>query len=72
MPDIEKRIFPITPETRKDKDGNEKFPMKRMVETITKAHDLGLKTTYYSTFISEDVVIDGEEDSSCSGGGCSV
>jgi len=54
-----------------DATGTLKFPMKLMIQTITKAHKYGLKTTDYSTFIDEDATIDGEEEA-CSGGGCSV
>jgi len=54
-----------------DNNGKPKFPMKLMIKTITYAHKVGLKTTYYSTFIStEDELKELIED--CSGGGCSV
>jgi len=46
------------------------FPMKKMIQTITLAHKLGLKTTYYSTFI--DTLNAGDVEDSCSGGGCAV
>ena len=50
-------------------NGVDKFPMKRMIQTIMKAHEYGLKTTYYSTFISDTT---DEDDAGCEGGGCSV
>ncbi len=56
----------------KDKTGVIKFPMKLMVNSIIKAHKFGLKTTYYSTFIDENAIINGEEEAGCSDGGCSV
>lgn len=55
-----------------DSNNKPKFPMKLMVRSITEAHRMGLKTTYYSTFISildelQEIIEDG-----CSGGGCQV
>ena len=61
-----------TPEkdfSKDPKDGKMKFPNKKMIRTITEAHRLGIKTTYYSTFI-DSVNVEVEDD--CSGGGCSV
>jgi len=46
------------------------FPMKLMIKSIIEAWKLGLKTTYYSTFIGEKTSDDIDEG--CSGGGCSV
>jgi len=61
--------------TKKDfvkaKDGKLKFPMKKMIESIMEAHKLGLKTTYYSTFI-DDKNTDEPVEESCEGGGCAV
>jgi len=54
------------------KDGKPKFPMKKMVKTITYAHEVGLKTTYYSTFISTEDELKEIVDTSCEGGGCAV
>jgi len=55
------------------KDNKMKFPNKKMIKTITEAYKLGVKTTYYSTFI--DTIDSDKEDTDevgCSGGGCSV
>ena len=56
-----------------DSNGKPKFPMKLMVRSITEAHRMGLKTTYYSTFISIlNELLETVEDEGCSGGGCAV
>jgi len=50
--------------------GKEVFPMKLMIDSIITAWRMGLKTGYYSTFISSD---DSEpEEDDCAGGGCKV
>lgn len=55
--------------TKKDfVDG--KMPMKKMIKVIMTAYDLGLKTMYYSNFISDDNNV--KEDEGCESGGCSV
>ncbi len=51
--------------------GKMKFPNKKMIKTIKRAWKLGLKTTYYSTFI-DAMNIDEEPEEGCEGGGCKV
>jgi len=46
-----------------------KFPMKKMIRTIIRSHELGLKSNYYSTFIDDETE---DIESECSGGGCFV
>lgn len=54
-----------------DSNGKPKFPMKKMIKTITFAHEIGLKTTYYSTFISTQDELE-EENAGCEFGSCDV
>jgi ribonucleotide reductase alpha subunit len=55
-----------------DSNGKPKFPMKKMVKSITYAHKVGLKTTYYSTFVSTEDELAEVVDAGCESGGCSV
>jgi hypothetical protein len=44
----------------------------KMIKSITEAHRMGLKTTYYSTFISILDELQEAPEEGCSGGGCAV
>jgi len=67
---ISTNVYWTTKDFEMDKDGKLKFPMKKMIQSIIKAYELGLKTTYYSTFI-DDLNNDEIEDD-CAGGACKV
>lgn len=52
-----------------DFDENGRFPIKKLVKAIIHANKIGLKTLYYSNFLTSEEI---DSDSGCSGGGCSV
>lgn len=55
-----------------DSNNKPKFPMKKMIKSITEAHKMGLKTTYYSTFISTEDELNEIVEEGCESGGCAV
>lgn len=65
---ISTNVYWTTKDFVTDENNDVKFPMSSMLKTIIKAHEYGLKTTYYSTFIDETTI----EEDDCDGGGCKV
>lgn len=55
--------------SQKDLNEDGKYPIKKLIKSVIHAQKIGLKSLYYSNWISPD-----EEDSApeCEGGGCSV